>query len=498
VGVIKRQGIKNTLITYIGIVIGAVNMILIQPRYLSEEEVGLTRLLYFCAYLIGLLIPAGMPNVIVKFFPFIKDDQRKHYGFIGFISIVFLIGFLICATGLILLRPLIERYYSDNSALFVEYFLLLIPFTFIVAAITLASTYCQSLFKSTVPTFLNDIFVRLGVATITILYFNKLLTLNGYVYAFIGIYAFELLLLILFISSIDRITFRIRKELFEKIRPLHMIRFGLLLCVAAFASFGLRTVDGIILGKSSLALVGIYTTAVFVASFIEVPLGALERISHTKIADHFAKNDLISVSKIYNESVKYLLVIGGFLFIGINACTLYVYQIGGLPEDYFRCINVVYIVGLGALVNVATGVNSAIIYYSQYYILGTVFLVLTLLLTVILNLALIPKYGIYGAAIASLTGACVFNLTKFAFIYSKFRLQPYDRRSTVIFLSVICCAVLAHVLPEISYNPFLNLIFKGGVCTTIYLLVLYAFKLAPDIFDALLIRFRRITPKSDS
>jgi O-antigen/teichoic acid export membrane protein len=73
VGVIKRQGIKNTIITYIGIIIGAVNIIFIQPKLLTEEELGLTRLLYDFAYLIGLAVPLGLPNIIVKYFPFFKD-----------------------------------------------------------------------------------------------------------------------------------------------------------------------------------------------------------------------------------------------------------------------------------------------------------------------------------------------------------------------------------------------------------------------------------------
>ena len=45
-GVIKRQGIKNTIATYIGFVIGFVNLIIIQPNFLSKEELGLTRVLY--------------------------------------------------------------------------------------------------------------------------------------------------------------------------------------------------------------------------------------------------------------------------------------------------------------------------------------------------------------------------------------------------------------------------------------------------------------------
>jgi hypothetical protein len=39
-GVIKRQGIKNTIAVYIGLAIGFLNLIVIQPYFLSKEELG--------------------------------------------------------------------------------------------------------------------------------------------------------------------------------------------------------------------------------------------------------------------------------------------------------------------------------------------------------------------------------------------------------------------------------------------------------------------------
>jgi hypothetical protein len=58
-GVIKRQGIKNTIATYIGFVIGFVNLIIIQPNFLSKEELGLTRVLYSFALLVAMFVPMG-------------------------------------------------------------------------------------------------------------------------------------------------------------------------------------------------------------------------------------------------------------------------------------------------------------------------------------------------------------------------------------------------------------------------------------------------------
>ena len=134
--------------------IGAINIIFIQPKLLTPEELGLTRLLYDFAYIIGLAVPLGLPNIIVKFFPFFKDKDEKHNGFAGIILIVFFAGFILSAISLLIFKPSITSHYIDKASLFVEYFSFIIPFTFIVSAIAITTAYCQALFKSTIPSFL--------------------------------------------------------------------------------------------------------------------------------------------------------------------------------------------------------------------------------------------------------------------------------------------------------------------------------------------------------
>ncbi len=491
-GVIKQQGIRNTVITYIGVFIGVINLIFIQPKLLSPQELGLTRLLYDFAYFAGLAVPLGLPNIIVKFFPFFKDVEKKHHGFGGFVLLVFFIGFAISASVLLILKPSITDLYKEDAGLFVRYFNFIFPFMFIVSAITVTTAYCQSLFKSTVPSFLNDIFLRIGVTVVTILYFNRLVSLDVYVYLFIGLYAIELVLIMAYILLVDKISFKPNKELFRTHSPRAMLKFGLLLCLASFASIGIRKIDGFILGSSSLGLVAIYTTAVYISSFIEVPLGALERISHTKIADNFAKGNMTEIEKIYKDSVKYLLLIGGLLFIGINACIGYVYEIAKLSGEYQSCLGVVYIVSLGSLINISTGINSALIFYSRYYILGTVLLVGTLVITVVLNLLLIPVYGIYGAAIASAIGSFIYNAMKFLFIYWKFKFQPYTLSSVYIAVLIVLCSLVSFFLPEMTSSPFINLVIKGGIVSGIYILTIYKLHIAPDLFQMISARFRKV------
>jgi O-antigen/teichoic acid export membrane protein len=303
------------------------------------------------------------------------------------------------------------------------------------------------------------------------------------------------MILMVFIRRTDRPEPVPAKDFFTRERVIPMIRFGLLLAVASFASMALRRIDAIVLGAASLKLVGVYTTAIFIAAFIEVPLGALERISHTRVSDCFARNDMQQVEKIYRDSVKYLLLAGGLLFILIVSCTRHIYELGNLPQSYSDCIGVVYIVGLGALINISTGTNSALLFYSSFYLSGTLWLIGTLILVLLLNLWLIPVYGIYGAAIASLTGSFVYNLMKFLFIFVKFGFQPYNRRSLLIAAIIAVIAAGGVLFPAITGNALVNLLIKGSILTISYLGVIYYMRLAPEIYTAAFNRIRSFTHK---
>ena len=88
-GVIKRQGIKNTITGYIGILIGFVNLIVIQPHFLTKEELGLTRILYSFSLLVAMFVPLGIGNATIKYFPQFKDPAKKHHGFFSMHSSLF-------------------------------------------------------------------------------------------------------------------------------------------------------------------------------------------------------------------------------------------------------------------------------------------------------------------------------------------------------------------------------------------------------------------------
>jgi O-antigen/teichoic acid export membrane protein len=487
VGVIKRQGIKNIVITYVGVIIGAISAIFLQPAFLSSTELGFTRNLYNFSFLLSIALPLGLPNIILRFFPQYKEGNDLKKYFFGFILFYFLIASVFSLSIFLIFKTSIIELYKTDSELFVSYFFCVIPYALIIALNSSVTCYSQAVFKSTVPSFLNDVFSRVLVVLITVLYYYKWISFNQYVLFFVLIYFLVTLILIAYLMQYDLISFRIKKSVITQIEFKKALSYGLILCVISFTSYGLKSIDAIFLGLSSLSNVAVYSTAVFLAMFIEVPLGSIERISHSKIAENFSTGNYSEMEKIYSESVKYLLIFGGLIFLGINACSKYIFEF--LPEEYSQSVHLVMILSFGCLVNVSTGVNNAILFYTNHFKMGGILLVLAFTLTVVLDLLFIPSYGMTAAAIVTASVSIIYNLAKFLMIYKEFGFQPYNRKSLKISVIIFICFVIVWFLPNFSHVTVINILINGSIISLIYIYSIYKINVIPEIFDSVKARF---------
>jgi O-antigen/teichoic acid export membrane protein len=325
------------------------------------------------------------------------------------------------------------------------------------------------------------------VVLITVLYYFKIISFNYYVLFFVLIYFLVTIILVMYLMRYDLISFKIKRSAIKQFEFKKLVSYGLILCVISFTSYGLKSIDAIFLGISSLSNVAVYSTAVFLAMFIEVPLGSIERISHSKISENFSKGNYSEMEKIYSESVKYLLIFGGFIFLGVNACSKYIFEF--LPAEYSQAIHLVMILSFGCLVNVSTGVNNAILFYTNHFKMGGVLLVLAFTLTVILDMLFIPKYGMMAAAIVTATVSVVYNVAKFIMIYKEFGFQPYDIKSLKIGLVILFGFVIVLFLPSLSNITVLNILINGSIISLAYIFLIFKLNVIPEIFQSIKTKF---------
>ncbi len=477
-GVVQRQGIKNTIIIYTGIVIGFISLLIVQPAFLSKSEIGLTRLLLAFSSLFSSVFSISISNITIRYFPHFKNPENKHNGYFGFILLFPLAGSIIGCTLLYLFKDFLILHYSKDSKIFSEYFYYTFLLSFFITLILAFNSYCGGLLKTTVPSFLNDIFTRVLFIVLILLYAFGLLSFHQFIISFILSYGVQAILTFAYIwyyghPGLSINWGRVREIGFSKI-----IRYGLVLTVTAITSVSLKFIDMIMIGHyKGEENVGVYSIAAFIATIIETPLNSLERIAHSKIAHFYAGNNLKEIKDIYFKSSRYLMLIGGLLtvLVIINVKDV----LGLLPNNYTSGIGVTIVISLGAFINMATGVNYPIIFNSGKYYWGSIFVFILLVSSVILNSFLIPVCGIMGAAIATGISSVIYNLLKYFYIWYQFKMQPFDQKSLLIFVLIMISFGINYLLPQLT-NPYLNIVLHSACISGLYLISTYCLKIVPE------------------
>ncbi len=464
-GVVKRQGIKNTISSYLGIIIGFVSLIIIQPKLLPPEIIGLSRVLFAFSTLVGTLIPLGAANIAIKYFPKFFNPEEKHHGFWGFLLIFPMVGGTITFLFLYFFKDDIIAKYSLQSPLFASYFYLVFPFCIFLGLTSLFNSYLSSIYKSTIPAYLSDIFVRLLYVICIFLFHYNIFNVSEFIFSYVAIYAIQVIALIIYIYIEGHPSYKISWDKVKSENHKEMIQFGLIISIASFASMGLNTIDAVILGSYGLNTLGIYTVVAFIPTIIQTPLNALDRISASKIAFALHENDTTEIRTIYYKSCKYLFVIGCYLTVMIN--TNIASLLSMIKPEYLVAMPIVPIVSIGYLFNMAGGTNTTLLFYSGKKHESAFLLIGVFIITIVMDIILIPKYGMLGAAYAIMITAIIYTLIKWWIIKTKFNLQPYD----ISFVRIAFTAIIAYLsqvcLPQTSH-PIFDILLKGTIGTIIF------------------------------
>jgi O-antigen/teichoic acid export membrane protein len=478
---IKKQGITNAVITYAGVIIGFISLLFIQPNLLKPEELGLTRILIAAASLIATVLPLGVSSITTKFFPYFRDEQKGHHGYFGFMLLFPLAGCLICAVFVYIFKDSIIAAYISQSFLFTRFFDILLPFALIMGINMSLNSYCTSLFRSGLVIFFEGVVSRLLFILIIVLYYLQWLTLDQFIYSFVLIYALQALCMVIYIYSFDKPSLRINREQFRSVGLNRLLVFGFLLTIANISSVSLRHLDAIMIGKYiNLEQVGVFAIGAYIALIIEIPLNSLERITNASVSQAWANNDTQSIRNVYYSSVKYLLLVGGLLLVGIITNIHELLSL--LPATYHSGATVAVIACVGSFLNIATGVNTSILYTSSKYILGTLIMMLLLVMAVVLNILLIPRYGIEGAAMATAIASVIYNAVKYLIIWKSFGMQPYDLGSLKIVAVIVIAFLVTYYLPFTVTNPVGMIMIRAFVTTCIYAGLCYVLRIAPELY----------------
>ena len=475
-GIVINQSLRSSAIAYLGVIVGYVNLLVLFPYYLSSEQIGLMRLVQSVAFLMATFGQFGLPQSVIRFFPEVKENK-------GFLLATLVGGYLGCALlGLILLafESPITSYFSERSALFTEYLLTTFLITVFLVQFKILEAFSRSHLKTVMPNFVRDVQLRLFTLLLVLAFASKLITFDQMVKAMIIMYLSMAISMIIYLKRLKllslSVNFRfLRGTLFKRI-----FRYALYAVIGASGTQIVLQIDAVMVsGELGLTETGIYTIAFFIGVVIEIPMRAIGQVTATLISRASKDNDMAATLKIYRQTSINQMILGTLLLIGIWANLENIYQLIPNGDIYRGGMGVVLFIGLGKLSDMSFGVNGEIIVMSKHYRFNVLALLTLSVLTIVLNLLLIPEFGLEGAAIASFLAMLTFNLIKFIFVWVKFRIQPFTM-STIKFLGIAIIAVLINYLIPDLQMVIPDILVRSTAITLVILGLSFLLKISPE------------------
>ncbi|WDF78772.1 oligosaccharide flippase family protein [Mucilaginibacter sp. KACC 22773] len=479
-GIVKKNAYKNTLITYTGMVIGYINLVLLYPIYLSTKEYGLFNLIGGIAILYSIIASLGIPNIIARYFAYHRTEDREHKGFMHWAAMVSLIGFIAATLLFIVFKPIIVASYIQKSPLFLKYYYYLIPLTFFTICFNFLEMTGRVIYQTVFSGLLKDVLLRLFTTAGILMLAVKWIDFQGFIILYVFINFLVSVMLLISIAASKKISIKLKRQSISKINSKELITYGLYTLISTTIYVLLQKVDIIMLSSmSGLSEQGVYSFFFNIAVVIGVPAQALSRTTYQIVTDSWKSKDMPTIAGLYYKTSIIQLVVGLLLFIGIiiNRDNL----TGILhKKEYSDHFNVFIIIGLGFLVDITGGLNTAIIAASHKYRLAMGFVITSGVVCVILNYLLIPKFGGAGAALAYLITMTAFNLGNWFYIKVRFKMQPFHYKH----LLAVAIALVSFFVGKYFWrmpNLYLDIAVRSGVTTLIYILMTYYLHISDDV-----------------
>jgi Membrane protein involved in the export of O-antigen and teichoic acid len=479
-GIVIRQSIKATFVSYIAVIVGAINQLFVSTEFLTAEQMAVSRILLENSLIFSAFAHLGTPFIIDKFFSRYKNEEENHHGFLGFILIYPLFGFAIFALIYLLFQNSIMDYFNTKSPYLNVYYFITLPLTFFWIYFTLLETYCKNYQRITVPTIIRELFLKVGNIVLIIIFAFGWINFDWVIYGLVVLYALAVLIILIYVIQLKRFYFSINTTLFTGKAFKELFLYGFIIMLGGIGYNLLLFVDRILLaGNVGLESTAIFILAVYIAGIIEIPRRALTQMSIPFISKALKDDDIPLIHNLYHKTIINQLIASCLLFICIWCNIDDLFQLMPKKEIYENGKYVILIIGFIKLIDMAAGMGGEIILYSKYFRYATYLVIVMVVISVILNLIFIPLFkdqGYIGAAVALMLTTVIYILCRSIIIFNKFRIHPF-KLSTLKILCLTFIFIVVFSLTKINFQTPLSIIagigIKSLLIITIYTYIIY-------------------------
>ncbi len=473
-GIVLKQTFKNTIITFIGFGVGAINTLFLYTNFLTEEYYGLVMVILATAALLMPILTFGVQNTLVKFYSSYKEKKDKD-NFLNLMLFLPLVLIVPLATFSYFANELIGNFLAEKNTLVKEYVWYIFLIGIAMAYFEVFYAWVKVHMKSVFGNFMKEVFGRLCIAILLVLVYFNSITVDFFLKALVGVYVLRMFLMKMyaFYTQMPKLSFSLPKDYTS------IIKYSALIILGGSAAVILLEIDKFMLNRYiAIENVAYYGVSVFIATVIMVPYRAMHQITYPLTAKLLNNKDKLELKRLYKKSSLTLFVIAGILFLLIILNIQDLYKL--MPEAYRGGVTVVFLIGLTKVFDSLLGNNNSILFNSNYYRAVLVMGVLLAVLVVFLNYIFIPMYGLNGAAWATFISIVLFNIIKVTYVKYKFNIHPFTIETLKALLLMLLIGGVFFVI-NFNFHPIINIILKSLLMILAYVFLLHKFKISKDI-----------------
>jgi len=484
-GIVASQSFKNIVSTYVGFLIGAINTLFLYVNFMSDTYYGMVGFMLSAAYVMMPLMAFGVHNTLVKFYSSFKTRLSLN----SFLTLMlFLPLFIIIPLSIIgyVGYETIGEFLSTENAMIKGYLWHTIIIAAALAYFEVFYAWVKVQFQTVFGNFMKEVFHRVGAMVCLLLLYFEIIDIEQFMVSLVIVYILRMLVMMFYAFSI-----KLPVLIFKSVNRLtNILKYSFLIIVAGSIATVLLDIDKVMLGKYiSIENIAYYNVAVFIATVIAVPQRAMHQILLPLSAKYLNEKDMDSLANLYKRSSINLFIVSGliFLLIILNVNQLYTL----IAPEYSVGLYIVLLISVAKLYDAILGSNNAILFNSDYYRVVLLLGVILVVVMVLLNIFLIPLYGLHGAAIATFIAMFLYNTAKVIVVYKVFGITPFSVNTLKIGFSLLILS-LAGYFWDFSFNSIVNILLKSTLIIVIFSLVIYRLNFSDDINDLIHKGLRRI------
>ena len=276
------------------------------------------------------------------------------------------------------------------------------------------------------------------VAILSLFFFLRMQNTYGLIYSTYFTYIVIMIFNVLkqykagYIGRIRHIT---RKEQIE------IISYSVPLLMTSIMYILLRNVDILMIGYlNGSENVALYKVSIQICAIIPFFFRLTETFFSPMISTLFHEKKLRQVKQTYVVITKWSFTFGIFFFSIITLLRIPI--LGAFGSEFISASKALVLVGIGSLSSVIVGpVNNmhAMTGKPRYTLITSI---ISLCLNILLNLFLIPRYGINGAAVATLIATMIGRITSLLILYLTQKIQPFS----IDFIKPFFSAIISYLI----------------------------------------------------